>query len=151
MSTKESILKKIADYLALRDHSPKEIQEKLALKENYDPEDIAAALQTAKEKKWFLPEDELAERVAEGLAIKNKSPQYINNYLLEKGLPSIAISEDLETQAIERCLAKKFKDSKNLSPQDQQKALRLLASRGFKPELCYKVLDHSFESNFEID
>lgn len=145
MSAKESILNIIADYLARRDHSVQEIQEKLAQKKNYDPQEIADAIQKAKDKKWLLPEDELAEKVARSLALKNKSYFFISNYLEEKGLPVIPFDEDTEIMAIERCLTKKFGNRHNLSLQDKQKALRLLSGRGFKAELCYKVLDHNFE------
>jgi SOS response regulatory protein OraA/RecX len=145
MSAKESILNKIADFLARRDHSVKEIQEKLAQNKIYEPQEIADAIKIALEKRWLLPEDELAEKVAQSLAIKNKSYFFISNYLEEKGLPRIPFDESMEIMAIERCLSKKFKNYKNLSLEDKQKALRLLSGRGFEAEICYKVLDHTFE------
>lgn len=145
MPAKESILNIIADYLARRDHSVQEIQEKLAQKKKYDPQDIADTIQIAKDKKWFLPDDELAEKVARSLALKNKSYFFISNYLKDKGLPPIPFDEEMETIAIERCLIKKLGPISDLSPGDKQKALRLLSGRGFKAELCYKVLDHDFE------
>lgn len=145
MPAKESILNIIADYLARRDHSVQEIQEKLAQKKIYDLDEISEAIQTAKNKKWFLPEDELAEKVARSLALKNKSYFFISNYLKDKGLPSIPFDEEMETMAIERCLIKKLGPIPNLSPGDKQKALRLLSGRGFNAELCYKILDHNFE------
>ncbi len=145
MSTKESILTKIADYLARRDHSILEIQEKLAQKKIYDPEDVDAALQNAIAQKWFLPEGELAEKVARALNSKNKSHFFILNYLQAKGLPPVPFIEEHELKAMERCLQKKFKNFTNLNITDKQKALRMLASRGFKPELCYKIVDQTFE------
>lgn len=142
MSTKESILNKIADYLARRDHSVLEVKEKLAQKKIYDPEEIEIALKKAIESKWFLPEDELAEKVARSLALKNKSQYFISNYLREKGLPQVNFDEDTETQAVKNFLSKKFKDYHNLSYEDRQKALRQLSGRGFSAEICYKVLGH---------
>lgn len=147
MAHDASILNKIADYLARRDYSVKEIEEKLAQKKNYDPDKIKEALEKAIQDKWFLPEDELAEKVANSLAQKNKSYYFISNYLKEKGLPEVTFSEDLEAKAISRCLTKKFGRYSALSPEDKQKAMRLLSSRGFQKEICYKVLD----LNYEID
>lgn len=142
-----SILNKIADYLARRDHSVKEIEEKLAQKKIYDPEKIKEALQKAIDQKWFLPDDELAEKVARAMTLKSKSHYFILNYLREKGLPAVEFSEESEIMAIRKCLIKKFKNHQNLSYEDKQKAMRLLSSRGFHRETCYKVLDQ----NFEID
>lgn len=140
MTTKESILNKIADYLARRDHSVQEIKEKLAQKKIYDPEDIENAIQKAIDQKWFLPEDELAEKVANSLLLKNKSHYFISNYLREKGLPQVHLAEDGESEAIKKYLTKKFGDYTNLTYEARQKALRALASRGFNAETCYKIL-----------
>ena len=142
MSTKESILNKIADYLARRDHSVQEVKEKLAQKKIYDPADIDKAIKKAIDQKWFLPEDELAQKVAHSLAQKNKSHYFIINYLREKGLPPVEFSQETEIETIENCLRKKFGNYRNLSFDDRQKALRLLSSRGFSAESCYKVLGH---------
>ncbi len=143
----QSILNNIADYLARRDHSVKEIEEKLAQKQIYDPEEIKEAIQQAIDQKWFLPEDELAENVARSLSLKSKSHYFITNYLKEKGLPVVEFSEDNESTAIRRCLIKKFKNHQNLSFEDKQKAMRLLSSRGFHKETCYKILDQNFETD----
>jgi SOS response regulatory protein OraA/RecX len=145
MSSKESILNKIADYLARRDHSVKEIKEKLAQKKIYEPEKIDEAIQKAIDQKWFIPEHELSEKVARSLAIKKKSHFFISNYLKEKGLPPVDFSEELEVMAIQGCLIKKFRNPQNLDFEDTQKAMHLLSSRGFDRETCYKVLGNNHE------
>ncbi len=143
MPPMESILNKIADYLARRDHSVKEIQEKLAQKQIYDPAEISEAIQKAIDNKWFLPEEELAEKVARSLYLKNKSYYFISNYLKERGLPKVPFSPDKEASAIGKCLAKKFGNYTSLNFEDKQKAIRLLSSRGFQKEICYKVIDQA--------
>lgn len=150
MSTKESILNKIADYLALRDHSVKEIKEKLAQKKIYEPEKIEEAIQKAIDQKWFIPEHELSEKVASSLALKKKSYSFILNYLKEKGLPPVDFAEDVEVKAIQGCLIKKFKNPQNLDYEDKQKAMRLLSSRGFDQETCYKVIGQNCDTETEI-
>lgn len=140
MTTKESILNKIADYLARRDHSVKEVKEKLAQKKIYDPKEIDEAIQKAISQKWFLPEEELAEKVAKNLSNKRKSYFFTLNYLKKKGLPRVEFTEEFEINAIEKCLRGKFRDLQNLSFEDKQKAMRMLSNRGFQKETCYKVL-----------
>lgn len=141
----ESILNKIADYLARRDHSVKEIKDKLTEKKIYDLAEINEAIQKAKDLKWFLPENELAEKVAQFLTLRSKSHYYINGYLKEKGLPTIEFSEARELSAINKCLSKKFKNPNNLTYNDKLKAIRLLSSRGFHRETCYKILNQNFD------
>lgn len=145
MSSKELILNKIADYLARRDHSVQEIKEKLAQKKIYDPQEIDEALQIAQDKKWFLPEEELAQKVARNLYTKYKSHFFVQNYLRDKGLPTVAFSEENEENSIKSVLRKKFGSHFNLDYEKKQKALRLLSGRGFNPELCYKVLGQYHE------
>ncbi len=162
MSSKESILHKIADYLARRDHSVKEIKEKLAQKKIYEPEKINEAVQKAIDQKWFLPDDELSAKVARSLTLKNKSYFFIINYLEDKGLPTVEFSEEIEIQSIQNYLIKKFKAYQNLDFEDKQKAMRLLSSRGFQRETCYKALgsmkakglesEHSnYDINYDLD
>lgn len=140
MSMKESILNKIADYLSRRDHSVKEIQEKLAQKKIYDPLDIEVALERAQKMKWFLPAEELAEKVYHSLARKNKSFHFVQNYLIQKGLPQIDFQEDLELSAIKTVLRKKFKTSKITKYDDKIKAFGLLSQKGFEKEVCEKAI-----------
>lgn len=143
MSSKESILNKIADYLARRDHSPKEIQDKLEKKKIFASDEILLALQKAKDAGWFLPEDELAQKVHNYLVRKGKSYRYIQQYLKNKGLPSTDFDRLEEVQTITRQLEKKFQSFKNLEYDDKQKALRSLTQKGFDLGCCFEVLNNS--------
>lgn len=145
MSSKESILNKIADYLARRDHSPKEIQEKLERKKIFDKDEILEALHKAKEHGWFLPEDELAQKVHQHLVRKRKSYKYIQQYLHSKGLPGTKFNASEEAESIRRHLQKKFQNLDNIEYDDKQKALRSLAQKGFDRGLCFSVLDDTSE------
>lgn len=140
MSSKESILHKIADYLARRDHSPKEILDKLERKKLYSQEEILLGLQKAQEAGWFLPDEELALKVHAYLVRKGKSHKYIEQYLKTKGLPPTAFDRQEEVQTIRRHLEKKFQTFSNLEYDDKQKVLRSLAQKGFDLNCCYEAL-----------
>lgn len=152
MSSKESILNKIADYLARRDHSRKEIETKLEQKKIFDKNEIQIALQKAQAAGWFTPEDELAKRVHEQLVRRHKSHKYITQYLKEKGLPPTTFSATDEKQSALYHLQKKFKNLDNLSYDDKQRALRSLAQKGFNQGICFEILnDVGILNNPDLD
>lgn len=140
MSPKELILNKIADYLARRDHSPKEILDKLEQKKIFDKELILEQLKKAQDAGWFLPEDELAQKVHAYLVRKRKSYKYIQQYLKTKGLPGTEFEPQEEAQTIKAHLQKKFQSLIDLEYDDKQKALRSLVQKGFDPHICFEVL-----------
>lgn len=148
MSSKESILHKIADYLARRDHSSKEILEKLERKKIFTREEILEGLQKAQEAGWFLPEDELSEKVHAHLVRKGKSFKFIQQYLKNKGLPSTEFNREEEVQTICRHLEKKFQSFSNLEYDDKQKVLRSLTQKGFDLSCCYEAL--RLEADMEL-
>ncbi len=147
MSSKESILHKIADYLARRDHSPKEILDKLERKKVFTTNEILSGIKKAQDAGWFLPDDELALKVHAHLVRKGKSHKYIEQYLKTKGLPSTAFDRSEEVQTIRRHLEKKFQTFANLEYDDKQKVLRSLAQKGFDLSCCYEAL--RLEANME--
>src|SRR5437879_1346003 len=78
-------LELLARILAVRDHSRRELHEKLNQK---FPEDVVqAALAHAERKRWLQPEAEIAERAALTFQRKLKSRSYIENQLQKRGLP----------------------------------------------------------------
>ena len=110
-------LNKLTVYLANRDHSEKELIEKL--KKNFNSEAITWAITEAHKNQWIKPPEELAEQVARSLHHKNKS---------------IATNDELEKEKCLKLLLSKFKKDMNFSYEEKIKAHRFLSYRGFLPE-----------------
>lgn len=73
---------KLVRFLARRDHSELELQEKLG--KSFTQEVVDRAIETARERKWLPDPQELAERVASALGAKRKGQLYIQNYLRKR-------------------------------------------------------------------
>lgn len=73
--------------LSRRDHSERELIEKLKKAEHSD-EEIATAIGFAKEKNWLPDEAILASRESIRMARAGKSPSQIRAWLRKKGLPT---------------------------------------------------------------
>ncbi len=125
---------KAMDYLARRDHSEKELIEKLS--RFFEHEEIEAALTEMKQRGWLLPPEELAAKVTENLHSKNKGYLYIQNFLRKKGLPSTDRDPHREIDKARALIETKSKDS-----QDRKKTVSLLKNRGFDTETISRVLN----------
>lgn len=90
---------RLIQMLSRRDHSEREIRTKLA-KAQHSLEEIDAALDIARARKWLPDEAVLAIREAGRLARLGKSPQQIRSWLSKKGLPNSGLAAELaETEA----------------------------------------------------
>ncbi len=138
----EKALKKVADLLARRNHSEKELLLKLV--PTFDESIAEKAIETAKEKKWILPPQELAEMAAKSWQRSHKSAEYIAEQLRRKGLPQVEIDPENEIQKIKDLLQKKFRlaiaDDTRLTFDQHRKAYQYLANRGFSDDLIRKVI-----------
>lgn len=86
----------------------------------------------AMEKGWMDDPGELAEKVAKSWHEKNKSHNWIQAYLRDKGLPKTSKCRELEAQKAHILLAKKFSpETINLN---YTKAASYLSGRGFSYE-----------------
>ncbi len=132
-------LHKVADYLAQRDHSEKELQQKLA--KNFTDQAIKKALLDVKSKQWLPAPEELAAKVSLQLGHKNKGFLYIQKYLHNKGLPAIKKDQEQEYEKAKRVLEVKL--TQPLSTKSKEKAQRLLANRGFDFETICFVINNS--------
>lgn len=130
-------LDKIADYLARRDHSEKELITKLSRK--YSASAIANAVDQAKQNHWLTDPEELAQRVAESLHRKNKGHLYICSYLSEKGLPQINRSAEKELEKAQEFIQNRLQ-TLELDCEQKQKATGWLQSRGFDSETISQVI-----------
>lgn len=141
---------KMMDLLARREHSEKEIRQKL--QNSYSPEEIEQAIEVGKANKWIPADDfaaqALAEKTAADLRRKGKGAEYINQYLEEKGLPKVSFNSSEELDKALSLVKNKFLDFehlKSLSEEEQDKIKakmgRFLAARGFDMEIVGKVID----------
>lgn len=134
------------NYLARRNHSEKELREKL--ESQYTPEDIENAIAYGKSKGW-IPDSEqdliaLAEKTAADLRRRGKGSEYINQYLEQKGLPAIKSDSMDELEKARQLVKNKFTPLESPTDREQEKYKakmgRFLVSRGFDTEIVRKVI-----------
>lgn len=137
---------KMMDLLARRDHSEKELRQKLKAK--FTPEEIDQAIDYGKQGHWIPDTIEtqsiLSSKMADALHRKGKGIRFINGYLSEKGLPPVASNPEEELEKARALVDNKFSDLENLDRKElaKQKAKigNFLMSRGFDMEVVRKVI-----------
>jgi regulatory protein len=141
-----SAQKKMMDILARRDHSEKEIRQKL--KDKFTPEEIDRAIDLAKEKGWIPNSTEslqaLSEETAAMLRRKGKGPLYIERYLEERGMPPVKGDASEELEKAQELAHNKFSDIDKMDQKEKAKVGRFLISRGFSLETVRKVIYEKF-------
>lgn len=142
-NTKIAAKRKVMDIIARRDHSEKELRQKLRDKfgdEEDGMEAIEEAIAFAKDNNWLGDPSALAYRLADMLHRRNKGIYYINNYLREKGLPAVETDRALELEKALAIVKNKYDEDYDFTREDKARVGRLLASRGFDSETVRKVL-----------
>ena len=128
--------------LARRDHSAKELVQKLKLRE-FPNEEIIKALEYAEEHDLIAESDKLAESFAHSLHRRKKGIKKINSILNQKGLPPVKVDSELEYEKA-LALAKSKQRLKKYAPLTDFKIrvrmAKFLQSRGFTNEIVSKVL-----------
>ena len=132
-------VKKLADYLSRRSYSLAEL--KLKLSKTFSINIVEKALQKAQQNQWLESPQELSKKVTNTLHNKNKSWNYIKNYLLKKKLPLPPYDNQKELAKAQNLLAKKAEDLKNLSFEQKRKLKLFLAYRGFEQNIVSELLD----------
>ena len=134
----------VVDLLSRREHSEKELKQKLKKRE-FSNEEIEQALQKAKDHHLLGKPEEVAERFANQLHRKNQGIHFVNNTLREKGLPSVGRDEELELEKAKALVKTKYSrilGADGEIPQDKKlKIMRFLASRGFDSSTIRKVIN----------
>ena len=136
---KKSALEKIVDYLSVRDHSEKEIRNKLTLKE-FDAEEIDEGVELAQEQGLILEPKKLAENVSDQLNRKHKGILYINQYLESKGLPCVHPNWELEVEKAKELTLKRIKKNPPYTIEEKQDIYRYLTNRGYADQTINKVI-----------
>lgn len=140
---KAATKKKVMDLLARRDHSEKELRQKL--KERFSEEDgfveaVNEAIEFAKDNRWLGDPSTLSQKMADILHRKNKGIHYINNYLREKGLPDVGVDRELELEKAMSVIKNKYKENFTFDRDERARVGRFLAGRGFDSETVRKVI-----------
>ncbi|MFP5520265.1 MAG: regulatory protein RecX [Bdellovibrionia bacterium] len=152
---------RMMDLLAQRDHSEKELRQKLRQylrpkkRRGYpypSPEElevimkdiqeaIDAALAHAADSKWLAAPEKISDQLTQALNRRKKGIHYINQYLNEKGLPPIKADPEVELAKALELLQRKFPDISSSPREIKAKAMRFLASRGFTMDIIRQALD----------
>jgi regulatory protein len=141
----QQCLEKAIDYLSRRDHSSKELRDKLN-KKKFDKELIEKTLEWVTERGYLRPPHELSKSLSELLSKKGKGRLYILQYLKKRGLPppeNLDFESELNN-ALE--LALRILKQKNIQREAQldrlarEKIGRKLMSRGFPLDIVRKVI-----------
>lgn len=126
-------------YLALRDHSRLELEQKLSRR--FEPEVVERVLLEADANGWLGVPEEIAARTALALQRRKKSRAYVEGQLRERGLPIPQIDEEAELQNARELVERKFGAPAEMSYDDRAKAYRFLKYRGFADRLIRTVLN----------
>lgn len=137
----KSASEKAMDYLAIRDHSEKELRTKLHQK-GYKPEEIDHAISYCWKYNFLLPPEELAEKITHLLHQKGKGIHYIQRYLSKKGLPFCGFQEDFEVEKALKQIYKKLSWAPPFSFEEKVKLNRFLKNRGYDPQTVNKVINY---------
>ena len=139
---RKEALRSLANLLARRPYSEKELRQRLLKK--FPPETAEYALAEAKKQRWLKPDDELALLFAQSLHEKNKGWLYIKSRLRQRGLPLPEYDRERERQKARALLAKKQIFLDGLSESQRRmvfgKARQLLQNRGFEEEIAKSLL-----------
>ena len=143
LKIRQAAKRKVMDIIARRDHSEKELRTKLRDKfgdEDDSAEIINEAIDFAKDQNWLGDPAALAQRFADMLHRRNKGIYYINNFLKEKGLPTIDVDRHLELEKALSIVKNKYDENHKFSREEKARVGRLLATRGFDSETVRKVI-----------
>lgn len=130
---------KAMDFLARRDHSEKELIEKLG--RHFSQEEIEPVLEEMKQRGWLIDPHELAAKVTQSLHRKNKGFLYIQHFLRQKGLPATEKEPEVEMEKARDLIASKAKDLTDFA-----RLASLLKNRGFDTETISRTI-HEIRTN----
>lgn len=139
---KTSAIDRLMRYLARRDHSEKELIEKLS--KFYPDDEIQEALEFARKSNWLTPSQILSQRLFENLNKKGKSNSYIQQALKKKGLSHAALNDDDEAHKAYDLVIKQFGKNSVKEYNKKIKIMRWLAYRGYSSHIIGKVLNEEF-------
>ena len=142
--------KKIMDIVARRDHSVKELHQKLSLL--FEVEVIEQALAWARQQNWMAAPDSLKVKLAVQLARRGQGIDKINQKLDQMGLTLVQADQEQELAKAKKLATNKWsiEDFQNLEEHDalklKAKVIRFLSARGFTLDIVSKILINEFKA-----
>ena len=142
--------RKIMDRVARRDHSKKELRQKLSLICEMDL--IEEAIRWAQQQNWFTSADSLKMKLTEQLARRGQGIDKINQKLNDLGLPLVEVDQEQELAKAKKLATTKWsiEDFQNLEQHDAQKlkakVVRFLSARGFTADIVSQILMNEFKA-----
>ena len=133
---KQNSIAAAMDFLAHRNHSEKELRQKLLRK--FEEKDVLKALDYCREQNWLFRPEALSEQTMNALHRRKKGFLFIQRYLRQKGLPVPSKNPEIEEEKARELLGRKFNSVRDFPV--KQKAHRFLKSRGFEDEVIRRVL-----------
>ncbi len=132
--------------LAMREHSRKELHNKLQKKEYVEGVDVDKLLDELEEKD-YLNEQRFAESFVRYRTSRGQGSVKISSELYIRGINKNLISQTLETaqinwfdKAVEQ-MEKKFGKTKSVDFKEKCKRMRFLSSRGFTSEIIHSIVE----------
>lgn len=135
-------LKKLADYLARRSYTKKELQIKLS--RIFSQDLVTQALKKAQDNCWLESDQDLSQKLLSNLNQKQKSWNYIKQYFYKKGLTLPKYDQDQEIKKAKYWINKKYLDTKTRSKECKQKCKQLLAYKQFELDVIISALDETW-------
>ena len=132
--------------LAMREHSRKELYNKLQKKEYVEGVDIEKLLDELEEKN-YLNEQRFAESFLRYRSSKGQGSVKITSELYSRGINRNLIDQTFEKSEInwfnkaKEQLEKKFGKEKSIDFKEKCKRMRFLSSRGFSSEIVHSIVE----------
>lgn len=142
--------KKLMDFVARRDHSEKELRQKLTLR--CEPDVVESTIQWAREQNWLASPDKLRQQFAEQLSRRGKGIRKINQKLKDLGLESVSADRETEIEKARQLATAKWSasDFRGLDFKESQKLkariMRYLITRGYESDVVSQILKTEFKS-----
>lgn len=137
----KSAYEKSIDFLARRDHSEKELSEKLQQRQ-YTEDEINEAIEELWERNYLLPPKELAEKMARNLNEKGKGIHYIQQYLQKKGLPKVFSEPDFEVEKGLDLIERRLRCKPPFEFEMKVKIQRFLNNRGYAYDSIMRIVNY---------
>lgn len=146
--TLADVKRKIMDYVARRDHTEKELRQKLSIR--FEKKLIDEALLWAHQQNWLASPEKLTEQMSEQLHRRKKGIRRINQKLQALGLNQISSDTNIELKKAQELIRAKWtaEDFIGLGYADAQKLkakmMRFLMTRGFESHVISQILKTEF-------
>lgn len=139
MRTTKSAFDRLVGYLSRRDHTIRELRQKLS--KYHEPSEIIAALEKADEIKILPDHKKMSLQLAQQLLRKGRGQRYISAYLKKKGLPLSLPDEDEELKRAKQIVFHTLRLEPPFTLAQKQKIFRYLSNRGFSSSLARSIMN----------